>query len=403
MQKMLTQIRGSAEPGFECVRDAFAEAQRNDEGGAQLCIYRNGKMAVDLWTGRDTMAGDVPYTAETLTTIMSCTKAMTATVANRLIERGLIDPEAPVARYWPEFGEAGKQNVLVWHLLAHAAGLSGFDPVLGIGARDLLDFGRCADALAQMSPLWEPGTASAYHAITYGYLTGEVIRRVSGKTVGKLFAEEIATPLGLSLWIGLPSSEEPRVARQFSRRSDITEEQMQALLSGMGIDLSNRMVQALLDGTAKTPEALKVLDSPEGRAAEIPAGNGVGNARSLAKMYAALIGAVDGVRLLSRESLDRARTPRNDGLSPPPPFANFVAFAPPRFGLGYELSRPVMPMLGEGSFGHAGAGGRLGFADPESGFAVAYLCNNMAWDPNAGPDPRWMPWLNALAEIARAN
>lgn len=395
-------VEGMVEPGFARFRDAFAEGQREDEGGAQLSVYRNGKKVVDLWTGRDTMRGGAPYQGETLTTIMSCTKGMTATVANRLIEQGRVDPEARVTRYWPEFGEAGKQDILVRHLLSHSAGLSGFDPVLAISPRDLLDFARCAAALARMEPLWKPGTASAYHAITYGYLVGEVIRRVAGRSVGTVFAEEIARPLKLELWIGLPPEQEPRVARQFTRRPDATVEQTRAFLAAAGIDLEHRMVKALLDGVVKTPEAMRLLDSPEGRAVEIPAGNGVGTARSLARMYAALIGEVDGVRLLSRESIERARAPKNDGLLPPEPFSGFAAFQPPRFGLGYELSREAMPMLGEGSFGHAGAGGRLGFAHPESGIALAYFCNNMSWDPNAGPDPRWMPWLRELGQIASA-
>jgi CubicO group peptidase (beta-lactamase class C family) len=402
MDKQLPPVEGTIERGFDAIRDGFAEGQQEDEGGAQLCIYRNGKKVVDLATGRDTMGGGAPYRRETLTIIMSCTKGLTATVAHRLIETERLDPEARVTRYWPEFGQAGKENVLVRHLMSHTAGLSGFDPKLEIGARELLDFARCADALARMEPLWTPGTASAYHAITYGYLVGEVIRRVTGKSVGTLFREEIAVPLGLDLWIGLPANEEPRIARQFTRRPDATVEQMQALYVALGIDPENRMAKAVLDGVAKTPEAMRVLDSPEGRAAEIPAGNGVGNARSLARLYAATIGEVDGVRLLKSETVARARVPKNEGLLPPAPFSKFLPFHPPLFGLGYELARrEVVPMLGKGSFGHAGAGGRIGFAHPESGIAVAYLCNNMSWDPASGPDPRWMSWLNALTEVSR--
>jgi CubicO group peptidase (beta-lactamase class C family) len=168
----------------------------------------------------------------------------------------------------------------------------------------------------------------------------------------------------------------------------------------MGLDLDDRIVRTMLSAVAGTQEVLRLLNSPEGHAAEIPAGNAVGNARSLARLYAATIAEVDGVRLLSHEAILRARAPRNDTVPRPDILKNFPA--PPRFGLGYELNRAVVPMLGEGSFGHAGAGGRLGFAHPESGFAVGYVCSRMDWDGLSGPDPRWVPWLDALNEIARA-
>jgi CubicO group peptidase (beta-lactamase class C family) len=393
-----TSIGGTVERGYERVRHGFAEGAKGDEGGGQLCVYRHGKKVVDLWTGRDTMA-ERPYAGDALTVIMSCTKGVTATAAHMLIERGKFDPEERVTRYWPEFGAAGKEDMRVHHLFAHTSGLNGFDPSLKISARDLLDFEKCANALARMEPLWKPGTASLYHAITYGYLLGELVKRIDGRSVGRFVAEEISGPLKLDLWIGAPKSVEPRIARQYSRKPGATVEQITLLFTGLGIDPNDRVAATLIEMVRSTGEAVQILDSEEGHGAEIPAGNGLANARSLARMYAATIGTIDGVRLLNKETVARACVPRNDGLNAPEPLSKFPPMAPQRFGLGYMLTRFANPMLGEGSFGHDGAGGRVGFAHPESGFAVAYLCNNMSWDPAQGPDPRWVPWLKVLEEM----
>ena len=391
-------ILGQVEPGYERLREAFAEGQKDDPGGAQLCVYRHGKEIASLATGRDTVR-DQPYTEQTLSVIMSCSKGITATAAHMLVERGKIDVDAPVTRYWPEFASAGKSDVRVHHLLSHSAGLMGFAPELGVEVRDLLDWSRCTRALEAMAPLWAPGTATAYHAITYGYLVGEVIRRVSGKTPGRFVGDVIAGPLALDLWIGLPAREEDRVAPQVSARPDGTVEQMTALFKGLGMDIEDRIVRTMLVAIASIGEAQRLLNSAEGYAAEIPAGNGIANAKSLARMYAATIGEVDGMRLLNKETIELARKPRTDNLPSPGPLAKLPA--PPRFGLGYELNRVVVPMLGEGSFGHAGAGGRLGFAHPESGIAVAYISSRMDWDGISGPDVRWVPWLETLTEIAK--
>jgi len=393
----MSTIGGSVAPGFATLRDAFAEGQKADAGGAQLCIYRDGKKVVDLWTGRDKV-NDRPYTDRTLAVTMSCSKGAVATAAHMLVERGLLDLDAPVTKYWPEFGQAGKQSVPVSHLLSHRVGLTSFEPSSGIGPRELLDWNKCTAALAAMAPLWEPGTAYMYHAVTYGYLVGEVIRRVSGKTPGRFIADEIAAPLGLQLWIGLPESEEHRVAPHFSGRPEMTAEQWTALLGGFGIDTQSRVARTMTHMLVSTGEAIQTINGREGHAAEIPAANMIGDAASLARMYAATIGAVDGVRLLKSETVERARTPQTDGLKGPGDFARLPNPDPQRLGLGYELDRGIEPMLGAGSFGHAGAGGRMGFAHPESGVAVGYVCNNMLWDGIRGPDDRWLPWTAALRE-----
>src|SRR5262249_48439463 len=243
----MTGVGGTVEAGFAGVKDAFAAAQTMDEGGAQLCVYRHRKKVVDLWTGRDPVR-DRPYTDKTLTVAMSCSKGAVATCAHMLVERGLLDLDAPVTRYWPEFGQAGKENVPVHMLMSHRVGLSGFEPDSGIGPRDLLNWERCTATLAAMAPLWEPGTAYMYHAVTYGYLVGEVIRRITGKMPGKFFADEVAKPLGLELWIGLPASEEDRVAPHFSNRPALTLEQWKELMAGFGIDIASRVAQAMIHG-----------------------------------------------------------------------------------------------------------------------------------------------------------
>ncbi len=394
----MSQVSGTVAKGYEAVREGFAAGQAADEGGAQLCVYRHGKKVVDLWCGRDKI-NDRPYTDQTVTVMMSCSKGAVATAAHMLSERGLLDLDAPVTKYWPQFGQAGKKDMPVSYLLSHKAGLSGFEPNSGIGPRDLLDWNKSTAALAAMEPLWEPGTAYAYHAVTYGYLVGELIRRVSGKTPGRFLADEIAKPLDLELWIGLPASQEHRVAPHFSDRPQLTLEQWKQLMAGFGIDINSRMSQAMIHGIIGTGEAIEMMNQREGHAAEIPAGNMIGNAASLARMYAATIGEVDGVRLLKPETMERARKVQTDGLKPPGDFSKLPNPDPQRLGLGYEINRRNTPMMGEGSFGHAGAGGRMGFAHPESGIALGYVCNNMLWDGIRGPDDRWLPWTKALNEI----
>ena len=394
----MTDVSGTVEKGFERVREGFAEAQAADEGGAQLCIYRNGKKVVDLWGGHDKIRNR-PYTDQTIAVMMSCSKGAVATIAHMLAERGLLDLDAPVTKYWPEFGQAGKEDVPVSLLLSHRVGLNSFEPESGVGPRELLDWQRCISALAKMEPLWKPGTAYMYHAVTYGYLVGEVIRRVSGKMPGRFLADEIAKPLALDLWIGLPADKEERVAPHFSDRPTVSLEQWRELFKGLGIDMQSRVGKAMMHMITATDEAIEMINRPEGHAAEIPAANMIGDARSLARMYAATIGEVDGVRLLKRETMERARKPQTDGLKGPGEFSKLPNADPQRLALGYELNRGIEPMLGPGSFGHAGAGGRLGFAHPESGTAVGYVCNNMLWDGIRGPDERWLPWTKALNEI----
>jgi CubicO group peptidase (beta-lactamase class C family) len=392
-------VSGTVATGFERVRDAFASGQAEDRGGAQLCVYRHGEIVVDLWTGTD-IANNRAYGADTITVLMSCTKAAAAVCAHILAERGSLDLNAPVANYWPEFAQNGKQGVLVSHLLSHSSGLFGFDPESGIDARATLSWQASKSALEKMSPIWPPGTAYLYHFITYGVLVGEVLQRASAKPVAQFFAEEIAGPLKLDMWLGnLPEAEEHRVAPHIRSNAAVTEEQLVAALTAQGLDVQSRLLRTLVDTILTTEELIDLLKTREGRVAVLPAANALANARSLAKMYAACLGEVDGVRLLSKATVEVARAPQTDKLDGPYPLL-IRGGAPQRFGLGFELPRSTVPMIGPGSFGHPGAGGRYGFANPDNGYAVAYACNNLVWD-GQNPDPRWA-WNAPLLEIAQS-
>jgi CubicO group peptidase (beta-lactamase class C family) len=202
---MVGMSDGQVAPGYESVRDAFDAAQAADDGAAQLAVYRDGRLVVDLWTGHDPV-GHTIVTGDSITLLMSVTKGLVSTCAHILVERGQLDMDSPVTRYWPEFGD----GVTIADLMTHRSGRSDFDPDDGIGMGELLNWDRCVTALAAMDPLWTPGSACKYHSLTWGYLVGEVIRRITGSTVGRFFADEIAQPLGLDLWIGLPGSADHR-------------------------------------------------------------------------------------------------------------------------------------------------------------------------------------------------
>ncbi|MGW1315085.1 serine hydrolase domain-containing protein [Streptomyces sp. NPDC002426] len=474
------RVDGSVRPGWEAVRDAFAQGQAHDDGHAQLAVRHHGRVVVDLWstgpaaarsaaarsaaarsvaarsvaagagdassaasrpaaaaagaagagaavtaatgpaaTGLATTGtearrtgpsdaggpgtggpGPRPYGPDSVGVLMSVSKALVAVCAHLLAERGALDLDAPVARYWPEFAAAGKADTTVTDLLAHRAGLPAFtaDPG-GAPLPALLDGGARVRALAEMQPVWQPGSAFLYHALTYGHLVGEVVRRVSGRSVGRFFADQVAGPLGLDLWIGLPQREEHRFVPQ-SAGPPPTAGRVAAAVQELGLAPDHPLATALRASAAELARVTRALDRREGRATEIPGAGAIGNARSLARLHAALIGPVDGVRLLSSRTVDRARAPRTDHLPQPAPLHRFDGPDRSRFGLGFELPRPGEPLLGEGSFGHAGAGGRLGMAHPESGLAVGYVCTAMSWDPSAGPDPRWVPWTAAVREAA---
>ncbi len=389
----MTGVHGTVENGFEGVRDAFAAAQASDPGGAQLCVWRHGRPVVDLWAGRDKV-GDRPFTEDMLTILMSASKGITATLAHILVDRGAIELDAPVARYWPEFAQNGKGGVLIRHLLTHSSGLVNFEGESDFVVEDMSDWDKCVRLLERMAPLWEPGTAYSYHALTYGFLIGETIRRVTGKRLGEFLQDEVSKPLGIDLWFGLPEAQEHRVAQHFLPGAPWDMEKLIARQKELGVDFDNRLGRAMAAQALRTFPDFDVLNTRAAHAAEIGAGGAIGNARALAKFYTAIIGKVDGVRLLSDAAMERART-AGAPLMPPGDFAKLPTAVAARPALGYALPSPVVPMLGPGSFGHPGAGGRLAFAHPEQGVAVGYTCTNMLWD-SMKPDPRWLGWTAAL-------
>lgn len=374
----MSEIRGSVEAGYEPVREAFERNfVENGDIGAGFCLYVDGAKVVDLTGGvRDT--DGTAYDDTTLQLVFSSTKGVTATCAHLLAQRGELDLDAPVADYWPEFSAAGKADIPVRWLLSHQAGLVDVDRAMTV--EEALDWTTICDALADSPPLWEPGTGYGYHAVTYGWLVGEVVRRVAGVDFGEFVRREISEPLGLDLWVGLPDDEQHRVspiinsgmpglptpepAGDADSRTDAPSlVGMLDMLLGEG-NLLGRALTA--PGGAFADD--QVWNEARVRSAQIPAANGVTNAASLARMYAALVSEVDGVRLLDADTLERAIAPQVSGPSTVP-----LLDIP--FALGFMTHSPLSPLLNGRSFGHYGAGGSLGFADPDRRVAGAYVMN----------------------------
>ena len=368
-----TRVHGSVEAGFEAVQEAFtANFERHADKGAACCVYAGGRKVVDLWGGT--------YTPDTLQMVMSSTKGVVAVAAHLLAQEGKLDFDAPVTRYWPEFAAQGKQEMPVRWLFSHRAGLPAVDRPLSL--EDVFAWDPVVDALAAQKPLWEPNAGHGYHVGTYGWLAGELIRRVSGLTVGEFVAEHIARPLGLELWIGLPEAEEEQVAPMIPPPP---------APAGAAVDI---FTARMLDPTTllhrafvNPPLPASVFNERAFHAAEIPAANGITNARSLARMYAACIGEVDGVRLLAPETLEQATRVQSAG-------EDLVLGYETRYATGFQLSFPFRPMAGEGSFGHYGMGGSVGFAHPGRELAFAYVMNQML--PSGGVDPRTKDLVEAV-------
>lgn len=377
----MTEIGGSVEPGFEGVRDAFARNfAEHGEVGAATSVYVDGHRVVDLWGGVADRTTEAPYTDDTLQMVFSTTKGATAACANLLAQRGELDVDAPVAEYWPEFKAAGKGDIPVRWLLCHKAGLPYVDATLTL--EEVLAWDPIVDALAAQEPVWEPGTAHGYHAITFGWLVGEVVRRITGQSLGTFFADEIAGPLGLEFWIGLPDEQQHRVSPLIGgdKPKDPAMAELMAQLMGpdtlLGKTLGGpSMVFADTDG---------VWNRPEVRAAEIPAANGVTNARSLARFYAGLTGTVEGGP--ARPILDADQVARATVLQTQGP--DKVLMLGSTFGLGFFVASEMARYGGAHSFGHTGAGGSVGFTDPENGIGFGYVMNRMmqslTGDPRSG-------------------
>ncbi|CAM5403451.1 serine hydrolase domain-containing protein [Streptomyces griseorubiginosus] len=380
-------VNGTVAESFEPVRVAFA---RNFEAlgdrGAALAVYRHGRKVVDLWAGTKDVDGTGPWQHGTAQVVRSATKGVAAAVLLLLRQRGELDLDAPVAEYWPEFKARGKERVLVRHVLDHRAGLPVIDRPLT--PEEALDPQRGPEAVAAQAPVWEPGTDHGYHALTYGWMLDELVRRVTGIGAGEWIAREISGPLGAEFWLGLPQAEE--AAGRAGRVGRVEAPEPTGALRARP---RRSVTEAYQDPDSLTRRAFAAItpfpdqNEPAYRASALPATNGIATADGLARIYAALIGEVDGVRLFDPATVELARAEESSG-------PDRVLVVNTRFGLGYMLHGSASPFLGPGSFGHPGRGGSLGFADPETGIALGYVTNGFRKTVTA--DPRAQALVRAV-------
>jgi CubicO group peptidase (beta-lactamase class C family) len=358
------EIHGVYDPKFGEVREAFEQNfHERGEVGASVCVVVEGETVVDLWGGIADPKTAAPWQEDTITVVMSMTKGATALCAHILVDRGELDIDQPVAHYWPEFAQNGKERIPVRMLLNHQAGLPGFHEPIPAGKP--YDWEYMVARLAAERPFWEPGRQYGYHSVTFGWLVGEVVRRVSGKSLGTFFREEVAEPLGLDFWIGLPESEERRAVRLLPRLEPSPEV----------LGIPELRAERVSNGVDEPGDWWNTRNA---HAAELPASGGITNARAAARMYAALSlgGTLDGVRLVSPETVERMSRVQSalmgdalDDITAP-------------FALGFMQASPSSGFP-RTRFGHEGAGGSNGFADPAARLAFGYVMNQMSETPRA--------------------
>ena len=350
---------GFVQDKYAAAKAAFeANFERGDDVGASFCATKDGETVVDLWAGFADEAKTRPWTRDTIVNVYSTTKTMSFLCALIVADRGELDFDAPVAKYWPEFAANGKAEVKVSHLMAHSAGLSGWEEKLA--KDDIYDWDKVVGLLAAQAPLWPPGTASGYHALTQGYLIGEVIRRITGKTIGTFFRQEIAEPLGADFWIGLPASEDGRVADLIppppggAIGDNIQSELQEITFNNPGVDVSETRSRAW-------------------RGAEIPAGGGTGNARSIAEIHAILAngGVAKGRRFLSEAGCRKALEVQIEGV-------DLILGVPSKFGMGFGLPGEMIPLPNPNTMFWGGYGGSLIIIDMDARTTFGYAMNKMA-------------------------
>jgi len=371
------KVSGFAAEPFGEIADLFA-SRLEGGGGASFSVTVEGEAVVDLWGGWKDAAGQQPWTEDTLVCVYSSTKTVTALVVLLLADRGLLDFDTPVARYWPEFGQNGKADITVAQVLSHASGLSGWDTPISV--TDLYDWDKATSLLAAQAPAWEPGTAPGYHAVTQGFLIGEVVRRVTGASLGSVFAREIAQPCGVDFFIGLPESED-------SRAAELTPPPPQPPFPPEVLAALSPITLSVLSNPPTNP-----LDTRDRRwrAAEIPAANGYGNARSLAKAMAILAngGMAGSTRVLSEGGCRRAFVQQIEGV-------DLVLGIPAHYSLGFGMA-PMMPLPSDASIFWGGFGGSLVMVDPKARATYAFAMNVLS--AQALGDPRGL----GLAQAAWA-
>jgi CubicO group peptidase (beta-lactamase class C family) len=375
---MTSEIEGYCEERFKSVKDAFiSNFDENLEVGASFAVTINGKHVIDLWGGHADEAKTKQWNKDTIVNVFSTTKVMTTICIHMLVDQGLLDLNAPVAKYWPEFAQAGKENLPVRYLLSHNSGLAGWDKTLRI--KKLYKWDLMVELLAAQKPWWEPGTNSGYHTLTFGFLLGELIRRVTKKSVGAFFREEIAEPLGADFYIGLPEEHDNRVA-------DLIAPPPIDLSTFGDIDPKSVAIRSLTNPMID----IKETKTREWRNAEIPAANGHGNARSVSRITAALAcgGELDGIHLLSEEAIKRSIEEQSYGN-------DLVLNVPIRFGLGWGLQNKELPIgPNPNLFYWGGYGGSVVAVDLDAKMSFSYVMNKMV--STLTGDPRSEKLIEAL-------
>jgi CubicO group peptidase (beta-lactamase class C family) len=361
--RRITRIEGTMSTTEGFTTEKFAQVREVLEAnlasgadvGASVAVMHRGEPVVDIWGGFADEAKTTPWASDTLVNVWSTTKTMTFLVALMLVDRGELDFSAPVARYWPEFAANGKEDIEVRHLMSHTAGLSGWTATLQ--PEDLANWELSTSALAEQAPWWESRTQSGYHAVSQGHLIGEVVRRITGTTIGTFFHEEVAKPLNADFWIGLPESEEPRVS---------------LVIAPPLPDLSNVDPDSIAVRTFLSPLLDPTMPHHRWwRAAEIPAANGHGNARSVALVQSVIAGRgqAQGIRFFSEQTADKIFETQAEGT-------DLVLGVPLRFGMGYGLSSEMMPLPPRACF-WGGYGGSLIIMDQDADLTVSYMMNKM--------------------------
>jgi CubicO group peptidase (beta-lactamase class C family) len=391
----VVEVHGTVADGFEPVREAFREGfERRGERGAAVAVHLDGRPVVDIWAGA--ARADEPegprWGRDTAQVIRSAGKGPAAACLLLLHQRGQLDLDAPVGSYWPEFKAAGKERALVRQLLTHRVGVPALDTPLTVA--QALDQVSGPQAVAAQRPQWEPGSEHGYHAQTFSWLLGELVLRATGRTLGQWFAQEIARPLGLDLWFGLPPEHADRVGRIAAVPAPPA-----PAAAGLRARPKRSVTEAYADPRSLTRRAFEAISAPVDEnepayhAGELAASNAIATARSLSRCYAALATGVDGGRpLFTPATLTAARSPESEG-------PDRVLVVGTRFGHGFMLHGPACPLLGPGSFGHPGRGGSLGFADPESGIAFGYVTAGLQKSVTA--DPRAQALVRAVRSCLR--
>ena len=370
------EIQGNCDHKFTEVKELFESLHSSGrEVGSSFAVYKDGKALVDIWGGYTDKQKTNPWNQDSLATVWSTTKGVAAITCALAVEKGLLDYEERVSNYWPEFGCNGKEDITVEMLLSHQAGICGSATN---EVQDYYNQKTMAEELAAMKPIWEPGTASGYHSMTYGWLTSELILRVTGKTLGTFYADEIGNPNAIDFFIGLPETEEKRVVEMvpFPKEENQSEEPA-------GINDAKRAVR-------RGPNLLNLQNSRDWRASEIPSANGQGCASGLAKLYSLIVSNDPSLKILNEETITKMTKERITNR-------DLVLDVVTRWGAGFIMNmHKVIYGPVQRSFGHSGWGGSCAFGDPENNLGISYVMNQMK--NNFAADGRSLELINTTYE-----